>query len=189
MWYRQGAEKHILVVSIGFVEVLPDSVTVLAQVAERAEDLDQARAEAGMKRAEEVLSVGAARDRFRARAAAPCCARCSRCRRESRARAVTGGVDRPLIDASNLAALFRYRGLIQTLVVRDLKARYRGSVLGFFWSFFNPLLLLLIYSFVFTQVLVGAHPIRRWSRTRCSCSAASCRGRGSRRRCSSRRTR
>jgi ABC-type polysaccharide/polyol phosphate export permease len=47
--------------------------------------------------------------------------------------------------------------LIQTLVVRDLKARYRGSVLGFFWSFFNPLLLLLIYSFVFTQILVGAH--------------------------------
>ena len=58
---------------------------------------------------------------------------------------------------SNLAKLVRYRGLIQTLVVRDLKARYRGSVLGFFWSFFNPLLLLLIYSFVFTQVLVGAH--------------------------------
>jgi ABC-type polysaccharide/polyol phosphate export permease len=59
---------------------------------------------------------------------------------------------------TNLAALFRYRGLIQTLVVRDLKARYRGSVLGFFWSFINPLLLLLIYSFVFTTVLPGAHP-------------------------------
>lgn len=58
----------------------------------------------------------------------------------------------------NLAALPRYRGLIQTLVVRDLKARYRGSVLGFFWSFINPLLLLLIYSFVFTTVLPGAHP-------------------------------
>jgi ABC-type polysaccharide/polyol phosphate export permease len=58
---------------------------------------------------------------------------------------------------SNLAKLFRYRGLIQTLVVRDLKARYRGSVLGFFWSFFNPLLLLLIYTFVFTKVLVGLH--------------------------------
>jgi lipopolysaccharide transport system permease protein len=58
----------------------------------------------------------------------------------------------------NLAALFRYRGLIQTLVVRDLKARYRGSVLGFFWSFFNPLMLLMIYTFVFTKVLVGAHP-------------------------------
>ena len=35
----------------------------------------------------------------------------------------------------------------------ELKARYRGSVLGFFWSFVNPLLLLLIYSFVFTTVL------------------------------------
>lgn len=57
----------------------------------------------------------------------------------------------------NLAKLFRYRGLIQTLVVRDLKARYRGSVLGFFWSFFNPLLLLLIYTFVFTKVMVGIH--------------------------------
>ena len=53
----------------------------------------------------------------------------------------------------NLATLLRYRGLIQTLVARDLKARYRGSVLGFFWSFINPLLLLLIYSFVFTTVL------------------------------------
>ncbi len=44
---------------------------------------------------------------------------------------------------SNLGELFRYRGLIQTLVARELKARYRGSVLGFFWSFVNPLLLLL----------------------------------------------
>ena len=57
----------------------------------------------------------------------------------------------------NFAKLLRYRGLIQTLVVRDLKARYRGSVLGFFWSFINPLLLLLIYSFVFTVVLPGIH--------------------------------
>jgi len=54
---------------------------------------------------------------------------------------------------SNLANLVRYRGLIQSLVARELKARYRGSVLGFFWSFINPLLLLLIYSFVFTTVL------------------------------------
>ena len=51
---------------------------------------------------------------------------------------------------SNLRQLFRYRGLIQILVVRDLKARYRGSVLGALWSFLNPLLLLLVYSFVFT---------------------------------------
>ena len=55
MWYRKGSDKHFLVVSIGFVEVLPDSVSVLAQVAERVEDLDQARAEAGMKRAEMMM--------------------------------------------------------------------------------------------------------------------------------------
>jgi lipopolysaccharide transport system permease protein len=53
----------------------------------------------------------------------------------------------------NLRTLVRYRGLIQSLVARDLKARYRGSVLGFFWSFVNPLLLLLIYNFVFTYLL------------------------------------
>ena len=53
----------------------------------------------------------------------------------------------------NLLTLFRYRVLIQSLVVRELKARYRGSVLGFFWSFINPLLQLLIYWFVFTYIL------------------------------------
>jgi ABC-type polysaccharide/polyol phosphate export permease len=53
----------------------------------------------------------------------------------------------------NLRKLVRYRALIQGLVVRDLKARYRGSVLGFLWSFLNPLLLLLIYTFVFTIVM------------------------------------
>lgn len=58
----------------------------------------------------------------------------------------------------NLANLFRYRGLIQTLVVRDLKARYRGSMLGFLWSFVNPLLLLLVYSFVFTVIMPSMHP-------------------------------
>ena len=57
MWYRQGNERHYLAVSVGFAEVLPDRVTVLAQVAERAEDLDQERAEAGMKRAEEMLQA------------------------------------------------------------------------------------------------------------------------------------
>jgi lipopolysaccharide transport system permease protein len=55
----------------------------------------------------------------------------------------------------NLQQLFRYRALIQSLVARDLKARYRGSVLGFFWSFINPLLLLLVYTFVFTVVMPG----------------------------------
>jgi ABC-type polysaccharide/polyol phosphate export permease len=53
----------------------------------------------------------------------------------------------------NLTSLIRYRGLITSLVARELKARYRGSVLGFVWSFINPLLLLLIYSFVFTTIM------------------------------------
>jgi F-type H+-transporting ATPase subunit epsilon len=57
MWYRQGSEKHFLAVSVGFAEVLPDRVTVLAQVAERAEELDEARAQAGMARAEEMLGA------------------------------------------------------------------------------------------------------------------------------------
>jgi len=55
----------------------------------------------------------------------------------------------------NLRQLVRYRGLIQSLVSRDLKARYRGSVLGFFWSFVNPLMLLLIYNWVFTHLLIN----------------------------------
>ena len=53
----------------------------------------------------------------------------------------------------NLAQLPRYRALIQSLVARELKARYRGSVLGFFWSFINPLLLLLVYSVVFAYIM------------------------------------
>ena len=40
--------------------------------------------------------------------------------------------------AARLAELFRYRELIRNLVVRDLKVRYRNSVLGFLWSLLNP---------------------------------------------------
>jgi ABC-type polysaccharide/polyol phosphate export permease len=54
--------------------------------------------------------------------------------------------------------LFRYRLLIQSLVSRELKARYRGSVLGFLWSFINPLLLMFTYGLVFTQVFPMARP-------------------------------
>jgi ABC-type polysaccharide/polyol phosphate export permease len=59
---------------------------------------------------------------------------------------------------ANLASLVRYRGLVASLVARELKARYRGSVLGFVWSFVNPLLLLLIYSFVFTTIMPNETP-------------------------------
>jgi ABC-type polysaccharide/polyol phosphate export permease len=58
---------------------------------------------------------------------------------------------------SQVRTLVRYRLLIQSLVGRELKARYRGSVLGFLWSFVNPLLLLLTYGLVFTVML----PVKR----------------------------
>lgn len=47
--------------------------------------------------------------------------------------------------------LWRHRQLVIALTQRDLKARYRGSVLGFFWSLANPLLLLGVYTLVFTR--------------------------------------
>jgi ABC-type polysaccharide/polyol phosphate export permease len=56
-----------------------------------------------------------------------------------------------------LRTLLRYRPLIQSLVGRELKARYRGSLLGFFWSFVNPLLLLATYTVVFTVILPVSH--------------------------------
>jgi ABC-type polysaccharide/polyol phosphate export permease len=57
---------------------------------------------------------------------------------------------------ANLRQVFRDRALISSLVARELKARYRGSVLGFLWTFANPLLLLGIYTFVFTVVMPGS---------------------------------
>ena len=53
LWYRIGQEKHYLAVAFGFAEVLPERVTVLAQIAERPEDIDVPRAEAAKRRAEE----------------------------------------------------------------------------------------------------------------------------------------
>ena len=52
-------------------------------------------------------------------------------------------------------SLFQYRGLIRNLVSKDLKLKYRDSVLGFVWSLANPLLLILVYSFVFGHILRG----------------------------------
>jgi len=56
LWYRIGAEKHYMAIAFGFCEVLPDRVTVLAQLAERPQDIDVPRAEAAKKRAEERLA-------------------------------------------------------------------------------------------------------------------------------------
>src|SRR5260370_41264505 len=62
---------------------------------------------------------------------------------------------------ANLAQLVRYRGLIQSLVARELKAHYRGSVLGFLWSSINPLLLLSIYTFVVTAIIPNRNELTR----------------------------
>ncbi len=53
----------------------------------------------------------------------------------------------------SLSRLLQHRLLIRTLVQRELTARYRGSVLGFLWTFIHPLMLLGVYTFVFTYVM------------------------------------
>jgi homopolymeric O-antigen transport system permease protein len=53
----------------------------------------------------------------------------------------------------HIQELIRYRSLVSSLVIRELKARYRGSFLGFLWTFLNPLLLLGVYALVFNFYL------------------------------------
>ncbi len=58
----------------------------------------------------------------------------------------------------NLSQLIKCRVLIQNLVGRELKARYRGTVLGFLWSFVNPLLLMTVYTVVFGFIIKPRDP-------------------------------
>lgn len=57
-----------------------------------------------------------------------------------------------------LSSAWRQRGLIGTMIRRDVAGRYRGSSLGMLWSLFNPILMLVIYTFVFSVVFKA-----RWS--------------------------
>ena len=59
LWFRQGEERFFVSVAYGFAEILPDRVVVLAQMAERAEEIDVKRAEAAEKRARERLDKSA----------------------------------------------------------------------------------------------------------------------------------
>ena len=52
-----------------------------------------------------------------------------------------------------MISVYRYRELVKNLVLKDLKLKYRDSVFGFIWSLANPLMLILVYSFVFGHVL------------------------------------
>jgi lipopolysaccharide transport system permease protein len=69
------------------------------------------------------------------------------------ARATGGGMltrpGREIPLRSRAAELWQYRHLVRSLVVRDLKVRYRSSVLGFLWSLINPLLMMAVLSLVF----------------------------------------
>lgn len=69
LWYRKGLETTHLSIAYGFAEVLPDGVTILAQLAERAEEIDVERAEAARRRAAEWLARGSDVDYERARIA------------------------------------------------------------------------------------------------------------------------
>src|ERR671912_1466024 len=69
LWYRKGQEKTYLAIAGGFAEVLPDRVTILATLAERAEDIDVARAETAKRRAEQRLQNAKDVDYERARTA------------------------------------------------------------------------------------------------------------------------
>ena len=69
LWYRKGQEKTYVSIAFGFAEVLPTRVTILAQLAERAEEIDPARAEEARRRAEERLAQAKNVDYERARAA------------------------------------------------------------------------------------------------------------------------
>jgi lipopolysaccharide transport system permease protein len=52
-----------------------------------------------------------------------------------------------------LSELYAYRQMLVSLVRKDLRGRYKGSVLGFLWTFVNPLLQLLVYTVVFSTIL------------------------------------
>ena len=62
---------------------------------------------------------------------------------------------------NNLVELFTYRELVRNLVARDLKARYKNSVLGFFWSLVNPLLMMAVFTVVFTYMMPN-HSVRHF---------------------------
>ena len=49
--------------------------------------------------------------------------------------------------------IYKLRYLIYTLVVKDLKVKYKGSVLGFLWSLLNPLLMLMVYTVAFKYII------------------------------------
>jgi ABC-type polysaccharide/polyol phosphate export permease len=67
-------------------------------------------------------------------------------------------VSAPVSIVTSIASLVRYRPLVQGLVARDLKLKYRGSVLGFLWSLLNPLVMVVVYTVAFTYLMKIREP-------------------------------
>ncbi len=57
------------------------------------------------------------------------------------------------IMIERIREIYAYRAMIASLVKRDLKGRYKGSALGFLWTFLNPLLQLAVYTMVFSVIM------------------------------------
>ena len=72
-------------------------------------------------------------------------------------RLIDRAAERPSLVAS-IGAIFAYRQLIRNLVLKDLKLKYRGSVLGFFWSLINPLAMVGVYTLAFKYIIGVQQP-------------------------------
>ncbi|MGH7896869.1 MAG: ABC transporter permease [Candidatus Binatia bacterium] len=70
----------------------------------------------------------------------------------------TGRARSPVATLAMVARVYRHRSLVVALLLRQLKLRYRGSILGFVWTFLNPLLLMTVYALVFSFYMRIAVP-------------------------------
>lgn len=73
--------------------------------------------------------------------------------------------DFSILPLEMFASLWRNRSLVMALAKREVVGRYRGSFLGLFWSFFNPLLMLAVYTFVFSVVFQARWGVGSESKT------------------------
>ncbi|MFN8491946.1 MAG: ABC transporter permease [Caldilineaceae bacterium] len=74
----------------------------------------------------------------------------------------SGWLPKPNLFWLRLRALFHYRELVRNLVVSELKARYKASVLGFVWSLLNPLGMMLVFTVVFSFLLTDNKRVEKY---------------------------
>jgi ABC-2 type transport system permease protein len=54
---------------------------------------------------------------------------------------------------NRLKEIYKFKNLVYNLVSRDLKVKYKGSILGYFWSLLNPLIMLIVYTIAFKYII------------------------------------